>query len=522
MKRNLIFILLLLLGLALRLYSLDKYPLWLDEVTAASARGAIPGASCFVQAFRPPPVLEKNDYHYSYNRFFIYYWKKISGNSEFYLRLSSVIFALLGLYMLYRLGNLLYGPGVARLSLFLLAISPFHIYYSQELRSYAAVSFLSLLAFYISFKITKDGKNVYWASYILINLLNIAFNYMMLVVVLAQLVFLALNLRRQGHFPARLIIAHLAIFSLSAGLIIFFHPSLLFNLNRPVPIELTDLPVWGQEVKISNILFTLKNFSLGYNIDAYSATGLSISLIFFTLFLMGCLKDKSKAALTFKAVIVFFPIAFIFLFSKFVKSIYIYRYLLAVYPVYLLGVAAGLSGLKRGLRYLLLAVISVALVFSLRNYYHSLLPGSHFQHTGVFSKDTDIAGAIKFISGRFIKGDRIFFTSWLDIPPFKFYTPKAASQGQLQSSREFFQETEKEKMFWLDKQGSLTFITYQDSRPESDGPVTFTRAGRVGRIWVVNDLFDPKPAVIKVLQDMYGAGQKQDFKNLEVYLFSAQ
>jgi hypothetical protein len=516
MKKNLIFILLILLGLALRLYSLDKYPLWLDEVTAASARGAIPGISGFVQAFKQPPVLEKNDYHYSYNRFFVYYWKRISGNSEFYLRLSSVIFALLGLYMLYKLGNLLYGPGVARLSLFLLAVSPFHLHYSQELRSYAAITSLSLLAFYISLKITKNEKNVYWIGYILINLLIVAFNYMMLVVVLAQCVFLALNLRRQAHFPAKLVSAHLVIFSFSAGLIIFFHPSLLFRLGRPVPIELTDLPVWGQEVGISNILFTLKNFSLGYNIDAYSAAGLSISFIFFALFLAGCIKDKSKAAFTFKAVIVFFPVLFIFLFSRFVKSIYIYRYLLAVYPVYLLGVAAGLANLKRGLRYVLLAVISVSLVFSLRNYYRSILPGSHFQHTGVFSKDTDITGAIEFISGRFIINDRIFFTSWLDIPPFKFYMPKAASQG----SQEFFQETEKEKMFWLDKQGNLTFITYQDSRPESVEPVAFTRAGKVDRIWLVNDLFDPKPAVIKMLQDMYGAGQKQDFKNLEVYLFS--
>ncbi|MDD5519061.1 MAG: glycosyltransferase family 39 protein, partial [Candidatus Omnitrophica bacterium] len=158
MKKNLILIFLILLGLALRLYSLDKYPLWLDEVTAASVERNIPCVLSFNKAFHQSPGLEKNDYLYSYNRFFIYYWEKISGDSEFCLRLSSVIFALLGLYMLYRLGSLLYGLGIARVSLFLLVISPFHIYYSQELRSYAAVSFLSLLSFYISLKIIKKEK----------------------------------------------------------------------------------------------------------------------------------------------------------------------------------------------------------------------------------------------------------------------------------------------------------------------------------------------------------------------------
>jgi hypothetical protein len=519
MKKNLVFLLLILLGLGLRLYSLDKYPLWLDEVTAASTGRNIPCLLSLGKASHQSPGLEKNDYLYSYNRFFIYYWKKISGDSEFALRLSSVLFALLGLYMLFRLGNLLYGPGIARISLFLLAISPFHIYYSQELRSYAAVSFLSLLAFYISLKIIKKEKTIYWVGYILVNFLSLAFNYMILSLVLAQFVFLALNRRREDNFLCKLIITHLVIFSLGAGLILFFHPALLFNLNRPVPIELTDLPVWGQEVNLCNILFTLKNFSLGYNIDSYSPSGLIFALIFFSLFVAGCYRDKSKAALTFKAVIVFLPIALIFLASKFVKSCYLYRYFLAAYPVYLLGVAAGLYNLKRSLRYFLLAAISVATVFSLKNYYQAILPGSHFQHTGVFSKDTDITGAIRFVAGRFLKNDKIFFTSWLTIPPFKFYIPQAINQGRLQDRHEFIQEAGEGKLFWLDNEDKLMFIPYKDFRPGPDSAKALVYSNLPNRLWLVNDLFDSKPAVIKVLQNMYGPAQKHNFKNLEVYLF---
>ena len=519
MKKNLIFIFLILLGLALRLYSLDKYPLWLDEVTAASVERNIPCVLSFNKAFHQSPGLEKNDYLYSYNRFFIYYWEKICGDSEFCLRLSSVIFALLGLYMLYRLGSLLYGLGIARVSLFLLVISPFHIYYSQELRSYAAVSFLSLLSFYISLKIIKKEKTVYWISYILINFLSIAFNYTILTVILSQFVFLALNRRREGNFLFKLIITHLVIFSLGIGLILFFHPALLSNLNRPVPIELTDLPVWGQQVNLSNILFTLKNFSLGYNINSYSPSGLIFACIFFALFVAGCFKDKSRTALTFKTVIVFLPIALIFLASKFVKSCYLYRYFLAVYPVYLLGVAAGLYNLKKSLRYFLLVIISVATVFSLKNYYQAILPGSHFQHTGVFSKDTDITGAIRFVSGRFLKNDKIFFTSWLTILPFKFYIPKAINQGQLQDKQEFIQEAGEGKLFWLDNKDNLMFISYKDARPGSDSVNAFVYSSLPNRLWVVNDLFDPKPAVIKVMQKTYSRSEKHNFKNLEVYLF---
>ncbi|MDD2927453.1 MAG: glycosyltransferase family 39 protein [Candidatus Omnitrophica bacterium] len=522
MKKNLIFIFLILFGLGLRLYSLDKYPLWLDEVTAASVERNIPCAFNLNKIFQRSPGLEKNDYLYSYNRFFIYYWEKISGDSEFCLRLSSVIFALLGLYMLYRLGSLLYGLGIARVSLFLLVISPFHIYYSQELRSYAAVSFLSLLSFYISLKIIKREKTVYWISYVLINFLSLAFNYTILTVILSQFVFLALNRRRQHNFLPKLIITHLIVFSLGIGLILFFHPALLSNLSRPVPIELTDLPVWGQQVNFSNILFTLKNFSLGYNIDFYSLLGSIFTFIFFSLFAIGCFKDKSKVAFTFKIVIVFLPVALIFLASKFVKSCYLYRYFLAVYPVYLLGVAAGLYNLKKSLRYFLLAIISVATVFSLKNHYQAILPGSHFQHTGVFSKDTDIAGTIRFISDRFLKNDKVFFTSWLTIPPFKFYIPKAINQDQLQDKQEFIREAEEGKLFWLDSKDKLVFISYKDARSDPDSADIFAYPSLPNRLWVVQDSFDPKPAVIAVLQNLYGRAQKHNFKNLEVYLFFRQ
>lgn len=147
MKNIFIFLVILFLGLILRLYNLDRYPLWHDEASAALEERSIFCLIPISKFFDSAVSLQNQDYLFLYNHGFIYYWKKIFGDSEFNLRLSSVLFGLLGLFMIYRLGKLIYNTNVALISSFLLAISPFHIYYSQELRPYAAICFFSILNF---------------------------------------------------------------------------------------------------------------------------------------------------------------------------------------------------------------------------------------------------------------------------------------------------------------------------------------------------------------------------------------
>ncbi len=66
----------------------------------------------------------------------------------FYIRLSSVMFGTLSVYFTYLLGRKLFDTRIALLSSFFLAISSFHIYFSQELRMYPLILFLMLGSFY--------------------------------------------------------------------------------------------------------------------------------------------------------------------------------------------------------------------------------------------------------------------------------------------------------------------------------------------------------------------------------------
>src|SRR5205823_8653991 len=68
------------------------------------------------------------------------------GTSEIVLRLPSVLFGTASLALMFIVVTPLLGNRVALVSAGLLAISPFHVWYSQEARPYSLFLFLSLLS----------------------------------------------------------------------------------------------------------------------------------------------------------------------------------------------------------------------------------------------------------------------------------------------------------------------------------------------------------------------------------------
>jgi len=76
----------------------------------------------------------------------------------FFLRLSSVIFGTLSVYLTYLLGKKLFDTEIALISSFFLAISSFHVYFSQELRMYPLVLFLMLASFYFFLRLIEKPE----------------------------------------------------------------------------------------------------------------------------------------------------------------------------------------------------------------------------------------------------------------------------------------------------------------------------------------------------------------------------
>jgi uncharacterized membrane protein len=126
----------LFLAFLLRIISLNQ-SLWLDEATSAllAAKGNF---KFFVPYDFHPPL-----YYY-----LLFAWSKIFGLSEISLRLPSVLLGVGSVYLLYKSAFSLVGRTSAILAAIFLAISPLHIYYSQEARMYSLATFAVLLLFY--------------------------------------------------------------------------------------------------------------------------------------------------------------------------------------------------------------------------------------------------------------------------------------------------------------------------------------------------------------------------------------
>lgn len=144
------------LGGALRFYGLDFQSLWHDEglqyyVAAHNSLGEL-----FDQrrSFHPP-------LSFMVNHLFL-----LLGGSDFFLRLPSALFGIASLPVLYVVAKDLTSKREALFAVFVLAISPFHVWYSQEARMYSQLLFLSLLSTMLLIHALKHGKARWWILYV--------------------------------------------------------------------------------------------------------------------------------------------------------------------------------------------------------------------------------------------------------------------------------------------------------------------------------------------------------------------
>jgi 4-amino-4-deoxy-L-arabinose transferase-like glycosyltransferase len=144
----------ILVGLALRLYTLSSESLWYDELLQLDiAQGNPPGEGGLDSIFPrlPGHAAVPLDYIISY------FWVKL-GQSEGWVRLPAVIVGTLTLPLIYQLGRSLLGPTDGLLLMALLAVSPFHLRYSQEVRPYALVVMGVTLAVYGFWRLRQTGR----------------------------------------------------------------------------------------------------------------------------------------------------------------------------------------------------------------------------------------------------------------------------------------------------------------------------------------------------------------------------
>jgi hypothetical protein len=127
-----------LLAFGLRAYRLDVQSFWIDEGWTAHYTLMTPAELLHsMRTFRIIPPL----YHFS-----TLYWAALFGDSEYSLRFYALIFGVLTIPLTYRLGQALVDQRLGLLAAFLMTISPYQIWHSQDARMYTILTAGSVMS----------------------------------------------------------------------------------------------------------------------------------------------------------------------------------------------------------------------------------------------------------------------------------------------------------------------------------------------------------------------------------------
>ena len=189
-------VIVLLVAFALRVFRLGDQNVWWDEAFSVWVTRHDLGTLTTIAAGDTHPPL----YYWLLNP-----WMAATGPSEFAIRSPSLMYGVIAVALVYRLGRQLttdYRPrtavGVGVLAAFLLAVSRFHIWWSQEIRMYSlatmwgVASSLALLRALRTPSVRREGTRTtrWWITYLLTTIAGMYSLYLFAFVVGAQNVFI--------------------------------------------------------------------------------------------------------------------------------------------------------------------------------------------------------------------------------------------------------------------------------------------------------------------------------------------
>lgn len=145
--------LILIVAALLRFQDLDRTSFWYDEaVSWTQSKGTLTELFSSVAMDNYPPL----------HNIVLWLTMPFLGDGEAALRLPSAFFGVLAVWLIYLAGNSLAGRNCGLLAAALLAISPFHVWYSTEARMYALLA-ASGLAFLLALMKMLEKPTLKWS-----------------------------------------------------------------------------------------------------------------------------------------------------------------------------------------------------------------------------------------------------------------------------------------------------------------------------------------------------------------------
>lgn len=409
-----ILILIIFVGIFLRIYNLGKQSIWLDEA------GAYLRAQRTVSELWSGQIKESNPP--LYDILFHFYLKATAKKDEFSVRLFPAIFGILFIPLVFIAGRHIFNRKVGLFCALLAAVSPYHIYYSQDAKMYTFFSALSLISFFLYYLSLEKNKIIYWAGYSVATISLIYSHNYGILLFLGQIAIYAFFYRKYPKNLFRVFLSQLIIISTFIPRISYLYYQLSIDQNpwilAPKPVDFFTtfmhfsllswhMPLTRNVIILLAVILPIYAFLLGMAI--FARDKVADNNKYFSNY------DKT----VFLSCYLFIPLLLAFSLS-FVQPIYLAgRYDMSVFPAFCLMIGFGWGKIKkRGLRNTLLAIIVISSFLYLPNYY------------SVFIKSNDRVIA-DYIQKNMDKEDVLIFTD-SSLPPFRYYwkqdyTPKMFS-----------------------------------------------------------------------------------------------
>lgn len=140
------------LGFGLRIYAIGDNSLWYDELLQVDiAQGPLAHILPQMERHAAMPL----DY------VILHFWIKL-GRQEFWVRWPALVFGMLAIPLIYRVGHTFFNQRTGLLAAILLTWASLAVQYSREVRPYALLLVLTLLAFFGLWQVYQTQQWRYW------------------------------------------------------------------------------------------------------------------------------------------------------------------------------------------------------------------------------------------------------------------------------------------------------------------------------------------------------------------------
>jgi mannosyltransferase len=396
-----------LLAVVVRLIRLGTFPFWGDE----SLNLAI-SQNLYAAFFKGELIANHPPLPY----ILLAFWRFIGmGYNEWTLRALPFLFGVMGVGAIFWFAKKLFGAKVGLLAALLLAISPFHVLHSQDLKEYIYLPFLATITAGFFYCGVEENKGKCWFFY------GLFAGICCYAEAFAAPFLLVLNLWFLMQLPAKRSRLKGWFFSNIFGALLFL-PWLGIMLKRVHMFLVTAEHWWIPWPNLWSVLFYFKTIAYGYTSEK------PFFYLAFVLFAIAAVAGsivavyKNPRAAIFLILWATLPVAIIFALSYLGQSIFLIRamlpYSLAVYILIAVGIAAIPVP---SARVVVIAMVAVLCSVGLFNYYaRNYHPMQHPHRPGIHPP-RDYKEAAQHIRKNLQENDLIIHASQATWFPFQFY-----------------------------------------------------------------------------------------------------